>query len=286
MQMLCRNRSLEESLKTWEEKQRMTIQEKPRNSQDKARLSLPRQSIPNADKSLLGVPVIDKIRQHSFSGQGTSLASLEKSPSFTCIRKKWEEPQILFSDEESFLLLNFIECATSLTKWVKLLAISHTLETDLYSLAVTTDTCLENIHPNGKILDGPKLRVEFTKLVQAVKQLYEDCCCLLHDKGHKLKLREDLENKLSASLTNTEMELRKCYMLDTPAGNFVYLQTAHEDQVSLDVCQCQYHCHYHCHSPTEIWHALGLGLGLDNSHNLNVLDHLESFFSDVDEIYF
>lgn len=248
MQMLCRNRSLEESLKSWEEKQRMNIHDKPRQLQDKARLSLPRQSVPNTEKSLLGIPVFDKVRQHSFSGQGLSIpTALDKSPSIGCIRRSIAEPEFLFSDEENYLLLNFIECATSLAKWVKLLSISHNLETDLYTLAVKTDTCLENIHPNGKILNGPNLRIEFTKLVQAVKQLYEECCCLLHDKGHKLKVREDLENKLSASLTNTEMELRKCYLLETSNGSLVYLQTTvQEDQVRVYVCD----------SPTEIWHAL------------------------------
>lgn len=253
MQMLCRNRALEESLRSWEEKQRVSVQDKPRHAtaQDKARLSLPRQSVPSggagAERSLLGVPVIDKVRQHSFSGQGLTVNVpnlLEKSQSVSCIRKANMEPDILFTDEEHYLLLNFIECTTSLAKWVKILAISHSLEVDLYTLAVKTDTCLENIHPNGKILEGPNLRVEFTKLVQAVKQLYEECCCLLHDKGHKLKLREDLENKLSASLTNTEMELRKCYMLETPNGTVVYLQTVHEDQVR-----------YMSVFRTEIWHA-------------------------------
>ncbi|GLV41416.1 uncharacterized protein CBL_06646 [Carabus blaptoides fortunei] len=236
MQMLCRNRALEESLRSWEEKQRVSVQDKPRQAtaQDKVRLSLPRQSVPSGgERSLLGVPVIDKVRQHSFSGQGLTVNVpnlLEKSQSVSCIRKANMEPDILFTDEEHYMLLNFIECATSLAKWVKILAISYSLEVDLYTVAVKTDTCLENIHPNGKILEGPNLRVEFTKLVQAVKHLYEECCCLLHDKGHKLKLREDLENKLSASLTNTEMELRKCYMLETSNGTLVYLQTVHEDQ--------------------------------------------------------
>lgn len=229
MQMLCRNRALEESLKQWEEKQKHSS---GTVHHDKSRLSIPRQSVPG-EKSLLGIPVIDKVRQHSFSGSiGASL--FEKSPSVTCIGRATGEPEQNFSPEEHYLLLTFIECTTSLTKWVKILTISHNLDIDLYTLAVKIDTCLESIHPNGKILEGPNLRVEFTKLVDTVKQLYEECFSLLHDKDqHKLKMREDLENKLSASLTNMEMELRKCYILETQTGNMVFLNTIQEDQVRI-----------------------------------------------------
>ncbi|XP_018571339.1 diacylglycerol kinase eta [Anoplophora glabripennis] len=235
MQMLCRNRSLENSLKSWEEKQRQSMSAqgaKPRLSisHDKGRSSLTRQSMPSHEKSFLGVN-IEKIRQHSFSGAVPTHVEKEKhTVHFVEKPPTSAEPEILFSEEEHYLLINFIECVTTLTKWIKILAISHSLEVDLYTLAAKTDTCLEKIHPNGKILEGPQLRIEFTKLVSAVKQLYEDSCCLLHDRGDKLKLREDLENKLSVSLANTELELRKCVMYDTPSGSLVYLQPLQGDQ--------------------------------------------------------
>lgn len=244
MQMLCRNRSLENSLKSWEEKQRQSMSAqgaKPRLSisHDKARSSLTRQSMPSHEKSFLGVN-IEKMRQHSFSGAvPTQHPHKEKDKEkekhtvhFLDKPVVATQPDILFSEEEHYLLINFIECVTTLTKWIKMLAISHSLEVDLYTLANKVDTCLEKIHPNGKILEGPPLRAEFTKLVSAVKQLYEDSCCLLHDRGDKLKLREDLENKLSASLANTELELRKCVMYDTSSGSLVYLQPLQGDQVS------------------------------------------------------
>lgn len=233
MQMLCRNRALENSLKSWEEKQRQSIAaqgSKQRPSitpHDKGRNSATRQSMPSHEKSFLGVN-IEKIRQHSFSG---AVPSYERSQTISFIEKPAHEPERLFSEEEHFLLIDFIECSTTLSKWIKMLAISYALEVDLYTLATKVDSCLEMIHPNGKILEGHRLRTEFTVLVAAVKQLYEDSCCLLHDRGHKLKLREDLENKLSASLANTEMEMRKCVMYETPTGNLVYLQPVHEDQV-------------------------------------------------------
>lgn len=247
MQMLCRNRALENSLKSWEEKQRQCSiaaqgnkqrQSISSSSHDKERNSITRQSMPpmpNQEKSFLGVN-IEKIRQHSFSGAVPSydkpqqvVSFLDKpkpslTPSYTTTTSSTNEPDLLFSDEEHYLLINFIECSTTLSKWIKMLAISYKLDIDLYSLATKVDLTLEGIHPNGKLLEGPKLRIEFTKLVTVVKQLYEDSCCLLHDRGDKLKLREDLENKLSASLATTEMEMRKCVMYDTTDGSLVYLQ--------------------------------------------------------------
>ncbi|CAH1114294.1 unnamed protein product [Psylliodes chrysocephalus] len=236
MQMLCRNRSLENSLKSWEEKQRQSIsaqgaKPRPSISHDKGRSSLTRQSMPSHDKSFLGVN-IEKIRQHSFSGVVPTHHVEKEKHTVTFMEKPMQstEPDVLFSDEEHHLLINFIECVTTLTKWIKILAISHNLEVDLYSLANNVDVCLEKIHPCGKLLEGPQLREEFTKLVSTVKHLYEESCCLLHDRGDKLKLREDLESKLSASLANTELEMRRCVMYDTASGSLVYLQALEGDQ--------------------------------------------------------
>lgn len=201
---------------------------------DKGRQSLTRQSMPAHDKSFLGVN-IEKIRQHSFSGP---VSSHDRAPvvSFEGKAPALAESGVIFTDEEHALLISFIESATSLTKWIKILAISYPLEVNLYTLAANTDKCLENIHPNGKILEGPNLRIEFSKLVNALKELYEESCCLLRDKGHKLKLREDLENKLCVALTNAEMELKKCAIYDTPKGSLVYLQHLQEEQVSFVCC--------------------------------------------------
>ena len=65
-------------------------------------------------------------------------------------------PQL--NDEELNILLSFIETVTTLVKWVKLLIISHpTLERDLYQVASRTAYALEQVHPNGKILQGVSL---------------------------------------------------------------------------------------------------------------------------------
>lgn len=159
-QMLCRNRNLEISLKSWEEKQR-------------------RQSISLAKEN----------------------STVSDQPS----------TQNVFSERETYLLLNFIECSSSLIKWVKFLIISHpSLKHDLYAVACKSSDALESIHPGGKIIEGPNLRIQLAELITYSRQLYEEACELLRERGHSLTLREDLEQKLSLSLANMEMELRKC----------------------------------------------------------------------------
>lgn len=59
------------------------------------------------------------------------------------------------NDEELIILFSFIEAVTTLVKWVKLLIISHpSLEPDLYQVALRTANALEQVHPDGKILQG------------------------------------------------------------------------------------------------------------------------------------
>ncbi|XP_052868545.1 diacylglycerol kinase eta [Anopheles cruzii] len=162
-QMLCRNRSLEVSLKSWQEKQ----------------------------------------RQHSISiarDQPSTASEHHVAPS-----------EDMFSERETYLLLNFIECVSTLVKWVKFLIISHpSLQPNLYAVASKTADALESIHPGGKIIEGPNLRRQLTELVRCARQLYGDTCELLRERSHSLILREDLETKLSVSLANMEMELNKC----------------------------------------------------------------------------
>ncbi|XP_011060953.1 PREDICTED: diacylglycerol kinase eta isoform X9 [Acromyrmex echinatior] len=184
MQMLYRNRALETSLKTWEEKQRSTL-----------------------------------------SAQSSSINNTSQSrPQLQLCNKP---PQL--NDEELNILLSFIETVTTLVKWVKLLIISHpTLERDLYQVASRTAYALEQVHPNGKILQGVSLRPMVTELVSSARQLYEESCELLRDKAHNLKLREDLENKLSVSLAQMEQQLRKC-TFDEGGTGLVYLQNIPAD---------------------------------------------------------
>uniref|UniRef100_A0A1B0GQ62 Diacylglycerol kinase n=1 Tax=Phlebotomus papatasi TaxID=29031 RepID=A0A1B0GQ62_PHLPP len=161
-QMLCRNRNLEISLKSWQEKQ----------------------------------------RQHSIS------IAREQTSTTSDIGVGSDQ---FLSERESYLLLNFIEVSSSLVKWVKFLIISHpSLQHELYAVACRTSEALEAIHPNGKIIDGPNLRSQLAEVVTCSRHLYEETCDLLRARGSSLILREDLETKLSVSLANMEMELRKC----------------------------------------------------------------------------
>lgn len=177
VQMICRNRSLEVSLKSWHEKQ----------------------------------------RQHSISiaREQTSLTS-EYSTALG---------ESLFTERETYLLLNFIESVSTLVKWVKFLIISHpSLQPDLYAVACKTADSLEAIHPGGKLLDGPNLRAKLTELVGSTRQLYESTCELLRERGQSIIMREDLETKLSISLANIEMELRKCSLQKSEDGTMkIYL---------------------------------------------------------------
>ncbi|XP_058801772.1 diacylglycerol kinase eta isoform X2 [Phymastichus coffea] len=187
MQMLYRNRALEESLRTWEEKQRSTMAAVTQSS--------------------------------------STLSTSSRTPSQAHIDVK----QIALTDEEISVLIGFIDVASTLVKWVKLLIISHpSIEADLYQIASRTSAVLDKIHPGGKILEGPHLRPVVTEVVSTARQLYEESCELLRDKAHNLKLREDLESKLSSSLATMEHELRKC-IFDERGNGLVYLQNIQEE---------------------------------------------------------
>jgi diacylglycerol kinase (ATP) len=142
----------------------------------------------------------------------------------------------LFTERETYLLLNLIENVSTLVKWVKLLIISHpSLQPDLYALATKTDLSLEAIHPGGKLLDGPNLRTKLTELVGSTRQLYEATCELLRERGHSLIMREDLETKLSVALANIEMELRKCAMQKSEDGSMkIYLNVLAPNNDDVD----------------------------------------------------
>lgn len=175
VQMLYRNRHLELSLKTWQEKQ----------------------------------------RQHSISIQREHLSSTSEQSA----GGGQESTEDFISERECYILLNFIEAVSSLIKWVKFLIISHpNIGHDLYALACAAQDSLESLHPQGRLLEGPTLRIKLVEVIDAARQLYDDTCNLLRDRGNGLIPREDLESKLSAALANMEMELKKCSVQKTADG--------------------------------------------------------------------
>lgn len=110
--------ALETSLKTWEEKQRNTL---------------------------------NAISHSASTIDSTQLQLQSQSKSHLPVHSK---PSHL-NEEEMYILLGFIEVVTTLVKWVKLLIISHpSLEADLYQVAARTAQALEQVHPGGKILQG------------------------------------------------------------------------------------------------------------------------------------
>nr|XP_012149203.1 PREDICTED: diacylglycerol kinase eta [Megachile rotundata] len=193
MQMLYRNRALETSLKTWEEKQRNTL---------------------------------NAISQSASTLNSTQLQLQSQTKTPLPIQSK---PSHL-NDEEMYILLGFIEAVTTLVKWVEVLIISHqSLEPDLSQVAARTDQALKQLYSDGKIVQGDNLRPLVTELVSGARQLYEDSCELLRDKAHNLKIREGLENNLSFSLANMEQELKKC-TFDEGGTGLVYLQNLTSDE--------------------------------------------------------
>ncbi|XP_032664900.1 LOW QUALITY PROTEIN: diacylglycerol kinase eta [Odontomachus brunneus] len=187
VQMLYRNKALETSLRTWEEKQRNMV---------------------------------------SAVGQSTSVSDTSQPKIELQISSKPSQ----LNEEELHILFSFIEVVSTLVKWVKLLIISHpSLEPNLYQIASRTAQTLEQMQPDGKILQGVSLRPMVTELVLSARQLYEESCELLHDKAHNLRLQDDLENKLSLALTNMEQELRKCTFDERNTG-LVYLHVPVDNQ--------------------------------------------------------
>lgn len=109
------SQALETSLRAWEEKQRNTLSTATQSS--------------------------------------STLTSTWQSQSRAQLQACSKPPQL--NDEELNILFNFIDAVTTLVKWVKLLIISHpNLKPDLYQIALRTSNALEQVHPDGKILQG------------------------------------------------------------------------------------------------------------------------------------
>lgn len=161
VQMLCRNRDLEVSLKSWQQKQRQSV---------------------------------------SLHRDQSSSTSVEQSSAY-------EE---IFSEKEYASLLNFIETIYSFIKCVKFVTITHpNSNKNLYKKASEVYDALEVIHPNGQLLDSSQLRIHLVDLLKYTQQLYDECVLLLKNKEQVIHFKEELQSKLSVSLANVEMELKK-----------------------------------------------------------------------------
>nr|CAH0109075.1 unnamed protein product [Daphnia galeata] len=129
------------------------------------------------------------------------------------------------SDEENHVLITFLEATTALVRYVRLLAISQPdLDQELYSLATQASTMLDKMHPGGKIIEGPSLRLHLTDLVNVVRQLHLETDHFLKERAALYNLRPNQEKKLASSLSHVVCELRKC----TDINGLVHFITSEE----------------------------------------------------------
>ncbi|XP_057369613.1 diacylglycerol kinase eta-like isoform X1 [Daphnia carinata] len=129
------------------------------------------------------------------------------------------------SDDENHVLITFLEATTALVRYVRLLAISQPdLDQELYSLATQASTMLDKMHPGGKIIEGPSLRLHLTDLVNIVRQLHLETDHFLKERAALYNLRPNQEKKLSSSLSHVVCELRKC----TDINGLVHFITSEE----------------------------------------------------------
>lgn len=95
-------------------------------------------------------------QRNTLSSVTQSTSTLSNTSQSQCraqLQMSSKPPQM--NDEELNILFSFIEAVTTLVKWVKLLIISDpSLELDLYQVASRTANALEQVHPDGKILQG------------------------------------------------------------------------------------------------------------------------------------
>nr|CAD7428919.1 unnamed protein product [Timema monikensis] len=258
MQMLCRNRALETSLRQWEEKQKHQQQSlshsqssQSQSSQERVSRRLSTFSEEENQVLLIFIECVTTLVKPMDVKIGLTDKTVElvQDPQVRySLNEKEEFTEVLHarlggqnliitagllsssssssssSDVSASAgrlahLLPFLSISPNFSlshMYVKLLIISHpSIEPELYELAAQISAHLEKLHPGGKIVDGPELRPQVTELVSSSRQLYDETCHLLREKAHQLRLREDLEGKLSAALGNMEMELRKCVTYDS-----------------------------------------------------------------------
>lgn len=205
--MLCRNRALETCLKSWEEKQKLAHSQTQQITQVTCFEKTLAQDIQSYKWWLMLIVSfpLSWLTNLFFQSSQTTASNSQSNSSV---------PEsgfpVLLTEEESRLLLGLIEVTTTLVKCVQLVTISHssldkgtcfldprilsslcflnhcTCIAELYELATKTTLCLESVHPGGKILEGPELRPKVTQLVSAAKDLYEEACSMLRDRGHFL----------------------------------------------------------------------------------------------------
>ncbi|XP_074657542.1 diacylglycerol kinase delta-like isoform X2 [Tubulanus polymorphus] len=145
---------------------------------------------------------------------------LTRDRSFETTLKSWSEKQkerpvspvsipTYISEDEIVVLLEFVEAAANLIKSVKVASISHSsVEQELFQLSTQASSSLDKLYPAGKLSEVVP-RSHVTDLINAIKALHHEASVFLSEKASAVRLREDLEEKMSAALANVEVELKR-----------------------------------------------------------------------------
>ncbi|XP_063611612.1 LOW QUALITY PROTEIN: diacylglycerol kinase eta-like [Penaeus indicus] len=186
VQMLCRNRDLEVSLKAWEEKQRSS------GSQAK-------------EPTLLADEELPVEKQRSSGSQA-------------------KEPTLL-ADEELPVLAALATVVSEVISTLRLVAVSTpNLENRLNELASSASTCLEKMWREGRVIEGPNLRMLATELVNNVKGLHAEIMTIL--KEETLVLTQTLDDSLHGNLIQLENSLKHAHEKD----NLIHFMSEEEGE--------------------------------------------------------
>ncbi|XP_065210954.1 diacylglycerol kinase eta-like isoform X2 [Planococcus citri] len=136
------------------------------------------------------------------------------------------------TDEELSVLLDFIEAASSLLKYIKLiLARNPTIEKELYHLSAAVGINIERVHPDNKLLPPPDMRATATELVKLTKRLVEETNQLLLEKNLAAKIAPEIQRQLNCCLIQMEIELKKCIFGGTSSQPLVFFNSISPDEV-------------------------------------------------------
>eukprot|EP00105_Crassostrea_gigas_P007587 XP_011421888.1 PREDICTED: diacylglycerol kinase delta isoform X3 [Crassostrea gigas] len=126
------------------------------------------------------------------------------------------------SEEESLVLQNFVEVASTLIKGVKIASLKYSaVEQELFPLATQASEYMDRLFPAGKLAEvkhrpikfksklKPTLRSQVIDFVRSVQHLNHDTSNFLSEKAAVLRLAPDISERLNASLAHLELELQK-----------------------------------------------------------------------------
>ncbi|KAL4219804.1 hypothetical protein ACF0H5_020216 [Mactra antiquata] len=164
---------------------------------------------------------------------------LTRDRSFETVLKSWSEKQkiepsgsqktVSLNAEETAALQRFVDVASGLIKIVKVAALTYSsVEQELFPLATRASEYLDRLYPSGH-LSEPTLRSQVIDFVHSVRHLSNETSIFITEKASELRLRYDLEEKLTSSLSHLEEEtkhvMEMCNIPPTPISQEELLAT-------------------------------------------------------------